>query len=184
MGQNLNGAHNSLVDVKAQTDIVTSRQFLPFIDRSKSIRPMDELFSRATQRQMAKELEPSRPVHEPWVEFDEHNTLDWEPRRDDTYNGSQAGGRCGPSNGAEAAAKAGGLVSLFFSFSQSRSLKALLLPRSVMHTRSGSFPNPDATKMVTSPSDQYSFRGFAGARETRGRQRLDTVRTVQNSNLK
>ena len=114
MGQNLNGAHNSLVDVKAQTDIVTSQQFLPFIDRCKSIRPMDELFSRATQRQMAKELEPSRPVHEPWVEFDEHNTLDWERRRDDTYNGSQAGGRCGPSNGAEAAAKEGGLVSLFF----------------------------------------------------------------------
>jgi hypothetical protein len=113
MGQNLNGAHNSLVDVRAQTDIVTSTQFLPFIDRAKSIRPIDEIFSRATQRLMAKELEPSRPVHEPWVEFDETNNIEWEPRQVDTYSGSQAGGRCGPSNGAETAVRSG-LVSLFF----------------------------------------------------------------------
>jgi len=31
-GRNLNGAHNSLVDVKAQTDILISRGFVPFIN--------------------------------------------------------------------------------------------------------------------------------------------------------
>ena len=51
-----------------------------------------------------KELEPSRPVHELWVELDETNrNIEWELRQEDTYNGSQAGGRCGPSNGTETA---------------------------------------------------------------------------------
>ena len=63
---------------------------------------------------MAKEFEPSRPVHESWVESKEaNNNIEWEPRREDTYSGSQAGGRCGPSNGAETAVQAG-LASLFF----------------------------------------------------------------------
>ena len=63
---------------------------------------------------MAKDLEPSRPVHEPWVEFDEaNNNIEWEPMLEDTYSGSQAGGRCGPSNGTETVVRAG-LASLFF----------------------------------------------------------------------
>jgi hypothetical protein len=66
--------------------------------------PTDEIFSQATQRQIVKELEPSRPVHELWVELDETNrNIEWELRQEDTYNGSQAGGRCGPSNGTETA---------------------------------------------------------------------------------
>ena len=37
-GGSLNGAHNSLVDVQAQTAVVTHQYFLPFIDCTHSIR--------------------------------------------------------------------------------------------------------------------------------------------------
>ena len=40
--QNLNGAHDSLVDTKAQTDIIISDKFVPFINRSKSIQHITE----------------------------------------------------------------------------------------------------------------------------------------------
>jgi hypothetical protein len=41
-GNNLNGAHDSLVDVKAQTTVITSPQFRDQIDRVKSIRLVEE----------------------------------------------------------------------------------------------------------------------------------------------
>ena len=36
-GQNLNGAHNSLVDVKAQSDVLIHPSFVPYIDQKASI---------------------------------------------------------------------------------------------------------------------------------------------------
>ncbi len=68
-GTNLSGAHDSLVDVKAQTDILVHGSFVPFIDRSSSIQPIDEIFSRTVQNEWHKELKPIRPVHAPWVEL-------------------------------------------------------------------------------------------------------------------
>jgi hypothetical protein len=43
-GTNLNGAHDSLVDVCAQTDILVHCSFVPFIDCSSLIQPIDEFF--------------------------------------------------------------------------------------------------------------------------------------------
>ena len=43
--KNLNGAHNSLVDAKAQTDLFTHPEFVPFINRAASIQPVDKIFS-------------------------------------------------------------------------------------------------------------------------------------------
>ena len=69
-GNNLNGAHDSLVDVKAQTDIVISKHFVNYLDKSKSVRLIENIFSKSVQSAMAKKLEPTRPVHEPWFELD------------------------------------------------------------------------------------------------------------------
>jgi hypothetical protein len=56
-GQNLNGAHDALEDAKAQTDIVSSKYFVDYINCRKSIRFIEDIFSRADQRDMAKELD-------------------------------------------------------------------------------------------------------------------------------
>jgi hypothetical protein len=48
-GNNLNGGHDSLVDVPAQTDIVTSKYFIDFIDLTKSIHLINEIFTKTEQ---------------------------------------------------------------------------------------------------------------------------------------
>ena len=48
--RNLNGAHDSLVDVHAQTDIIsTHSHFIPYINRTQSIQTINDIFS-ATQK--------------------------------------------------------------------------------------------------------------------------------------
>jgi hypothetical protein len=68
-GTNLNGAHDSLVDVRAQTAILVHYSFVPFIDCSSSIQPIDEMFSRTVQNEWKKELKLISPIHAPWVEL-------------------------------------------------------------------------------------------------------------------
>ncbi len=69
-GSNLNGAHDSLVDMQAQVDILTHSSFVPFIDCIiLSIQPIDEFFSRTLQNKWKKELEQICSVHAPWVEL-------------------------------------------------------------------------------------------------------------------
>jgi hypothetical protein len=68
-GSNLNGAHDSLVDVRAQTDILTHSSFVPFIDPASSIQPINEIFPRTLQNEWKKNMEPTRPVHAHWVEL-------------------------------------------------------------------------------------------------------------------
>jgi hypothetical protein len=48
---NLNGAHGSLIDVQAHMDILTHSSFVPFIDRTSSIQPIDEIFSERVEKE-------------------------------------------------------------------------------------------------------------------------------------
>ena len=69
-GHNLNSAHDALlVDVKAQTTVITSKHYREYIDKSKSIRLVEDIFTAAEQRDMLKKMESLRPVHEPWFEL-------------------------------------------------------------------------------------------------------------------
>ena len=45
MGSNLQGAYDSLVDIKAQTDIVTHEHFRNYVDVTKSHLHIDSIFS-------------------------------------------------------------------------------------------------------------------------------------------
>jgi hypothetical protein len=113
--RNLNGAHDSLVDAKAQQDIVTHPSFLSFINRKESIRLVSDIFSSAERNKMAKKLEPTRPVHQPWVELEKNLTFQWKPRRQDTYKGGNgAGKQVGPSMAMKDAARKSGLAKMFF----------------------------------------------------------------------
>ncbi len=65
---------------------------------------------------MMRKLEPVRPVHDPWIELNKENNIQWTPHREDTYCGSQAGGRCGPSSKMVSIAKSTeSLAQLFLS---------------------------------------------------------------------
>ena len=51
---NLNGAHDSLVDVKAQTDIVIHPEFLKYINKTKTYRTIEYIFSASEQSELRK----------------------------------------------------------------------------------------------------------------------------------
>ena len=93
---NLNGAHDSLVDTKAQTDIVIHPYFVPFVNRSASVKEIADIFTATQQNEWKKKMEPTRPVHEPWVEITKDNNFSWEPERADRYTGPAGGTKAGP----------------------------------------------------------------------------------------
>ena len=49
-GGPLDGAHNSLVDEKAQTDIVLHTDFINYIDNTKSVRTIDSIIMKNQQK--------------------------------------------------------------------------------------------------------------------------------------
>lgn len=112
--RNLNGAHDAEADAVAQTDIFTHPLFVPFINRSESIQEIHMIFSKSDQNKYKKELEPSRPVHEPWQELTENNNIEWTPSAIDDYHGSQGGPLAGPTKEiTDVARSAKDLISIF-----------------------------------------------------------------------
>ena len=95
-GANINGAHDSLVDAKAQTDIFSHPSFVPYLNKSQSIQPIQEIFTKTEVREWKKKMEPERPVQASWIEVTEEEDLKWEPTGSDTYTGNAGGGRVGP----------------------------------------------------------------------------------------
>ena len=65
MKLNLNGAHDSLVDAKAQSDIVLHPFFVPYINKGVSIQLITDIFTKTQTREWKKEMKPIRPVHSP-----------------------------------------------------------------------------------------------------------------------
>ena len=61
-GTNLNGAHDSLVDVIAQTDIIVHPDFVPFINRTQSVQTISDIFTTTQQNEWKKQMEPVREV--------------------------------------------------------------------------------------------------------------------------
>ena len=57
--------HNSIVDVKGQTDIVIDPRFISWIDRDISVRSVEKIFTNALTREWRKKLELLKIVHSP-----------------------------------------------------------------------------------------------------------------------
>ena len=99
----MNEAHDALEDAKVQNDIVSSKYFADYINCNKCIHLIKDIFRRAEQQDMAKELEPTHPVHKPWHKIDLENNITWKPWSGDRYTGANNGGPdVGPTSGAEA----------------------------------------------------------------------------------
>jgi hypothetical protein len=94
-GSNLDGAYDSLVDAHAQLNILTPSSFVPFIDCTLSILPIDEMFSRTLKNEWKRELEPIPPVHAPWVELTKEHNIKWEPIWEDKNTGPWGGPHAG-----------------------------------------------------------------------------------------
>ena len=59
-GRHLNGAYDALVDVKLQTEI---DKFSKFIDKTKSIQNVEQIFTIAEQHDLTKKIESLCTVH-------------------------------------------------------------------------------------------------------------------------
>ena len=53
-GGPLEGAYNSLIDTKAQTDIVLHKDFIDYIDKTKSVRTIDSKIMKNQQNEIRK----------------------------------------------------------------------------------------------------------------------------------
>ena len=67
-GDTLMGAHDSMVDVRAQSDLVLHKYFVPFLDRTNTFCSVDNIFGKNKLSQLKHGLEPICPVHAPWTE--------------------------------------------------------------------------------------------------------------------
>jgi hypothetical protein len=95
----LEGAHNALVDVKAQTSIIAHPLFVLFLNRTNSVQLITQIFTTTQTNDFKRRMEPFHPVHAPWVELTEANEdITWEPNPNDSYTSSQGGPKHGPSN--------------------------------------------------------------------------------------
>jgi hypothetical protein len=88
-GEDLDNAHNSLVDAKAQTKIILHKTFLPFMNEQYSIKLLDDVWNQKVQAQAKVASEPTRPVPEPWKADDEMET--WNLPSQFQYNGPPPG---------------------------------------------------------------------------------------------
>ena len=114
-GKNLDNLHDSLVDAEAQTDVIISKQFAPFIDRNNSIVPITQIFSKTQQNEWKKKMEPEREVHAPWKEQTAESNITWTPDRRDQYTGPSGGGEMGPTAYIKnVARRANNLADMFF----------------------------------------------------------------------
>ena len=95
--RNFNKKHNSLEDVRAQTDVITHDQFVRYIDTGFAVQDVLDIFTATQRRSFLKGMESIRPVHEPWIEVTPEHDVTWEPDSADSYTGRSGGGFPGPT---------------------------------------------------------------------------------------
>ena len=86
-GDNLNRAHNIMVDTKAQTDIIINKIFISFINSSSPVQLISGIFSKNLQNKWRKDMDTIRKVHAPWKEPKRYVNIKWQPGPADQYKG-------------------------------------------------------------------------------------------------
>ena len=77
-GRNLNGAHDSLVDAKTQTEVVLHPKLSNYIDHNVSTQEITVNYSNTQQNAWGEKMEPVHPVHALWVEVTNENDVTWD----------------------------------------------------------------------------------------------------------
>jgi hypothetical protein len=91
----MKGTHDSLVDARAQGDVLFHPDFIPFVDTKFSIEPLSSVWTKKKQNEAKKEQELTRQVPDGWTE---DNTTSYKPPRDLVYSGLHVGPSHGPSS--------------------------------------------------------------------------------------
>ena len=137
-GADLEGAHDSMVDARAQSDLLLHPYFVPYLDRTDSFCSVDDIFGKNQLSEMRRQLEPVRPVHAPWKEQKVDDNIEWRPSARDSYTGPSGGGLFGPTSAVSQIVRtATNLASIFYSYFRSTSLRISLNGRISMHTKIG-----------------------------------------------
>jgi hypothetical protein len=84
----LDGAHSSIVDARAQQEIVSTGRFMQFLDKPESIVTMDSVWEAKRKKRILQDAELKRPLPKGWTEDD----TTWEIPIRLSYEGSQGGG--------------------------------------------------------------------------------------------
>ena len=114
----LQNAHFSLVDAKAQTAVVCFKYFIQFINKTISIKTIDGILQRKEQLEIQKSIESTRPVHHPWIELTSisNSDFEWTTPRSNQYVGTYGRGKHGPSNAVTEVARTSKLLEDIFFF--------------------------------------------------------------------
>jgi len=92
------------------SDIFLHQSFLPYIDRKFSIQPIDLIFTATQQNAWKEDMEPIRPLHEPWIELSQDDDITWTPGGEDSYTGSSGGGLAQPNVGMAETARTASIL--------------------------------------------------------------------------
>jgi hypothetical protein len=119
--EKLEGAHLSIVDARAQQDIVSDDRFLKYLDKPESMVTMESVWAAKRKKRELQNAELKRPLPKGWTEDD----TTWEILRRMAYESSEGGAPHGPSTKAKSVFENGSLAELFF----------LLFPLSLVNTK-------------------------------------------------
>ena len=97
-GADLEGAHDSMVDARAQSDLLLHPYFVPYLDRTDLFYSVDDIFGKNQLSEMKRQLEPVRPVYAPRKEQKANDSIEWQPSARDSYTGPSGGGLFGPTS--------------------------------------------------------------------------------------
>lgn len=83
-GTQLDGAQSSLNDVKAQTTIVSSQNFIDDVDKINSMTSFDVILFNHAQSEMKEMMEPALSEYSWWRELNDNDScIIWFPRMND-----------------------------------------------------------------------------------------------------
>ena len=108
----LPGAHSSIVDARAQQDIVSDDRFMKFLDKPESVVTVDSVWAAKRKKRTLQDAELKRPLPLGWTEDD----ATWQIPVRNCYEHSQGGAPHGPSTRAKTVCENGSLAELFFLF--------------------------------------------------------------------
>jgi hypothetical protein len=86
----LPSAHSSLIDARAQADIVADKRFIMYMDKPESITAIDDVWTKKRKMRDSIDAELTRPVPKGWEEQPENER--WDLRRKKRYEGAEGGG--------------------------------------------------------------------------------------------
>ena len=89
---------------------------MSYLNKGQSVVPIDEIFTKTEVQEWNYEQEPLCSVHNPWVEINKENNIEWESTEEDSYTGSVGGGTASPLSVMQQVVKSAYSLAVIFLF--------------------------------------------------------------------